>query len=109
MAQVAVVHAAASAAAVAVSGTSCVQSRKLNSSVATISGRSAPRLDFCRNGRVRTGSRLVVRAVNTQEKEEKEKEKEKKVPDVENTTRKWGLEAGLWQVCGLQTRLNFPQ
>ncbi|KAG6551328.1 hypothetical protein Mapa_007114 [Marchantia paleacea] len=96
MAQLAVVHAAASAAAV--SCTSCVQSRRLNSSLATISGRSAPRLDFCWNRRVRTGSRLVVRAVNMQEKEDKGKEKEKKVPDVESTTQKWGLEAGLWQI-----------
>ncbi|KAL2653783.1 hypothetical protein R1flu_021911 [Riccia fluitans] len=48
-----------------------------------------------KKGTPRRGRRFMVRAVNT---EEKQKEKEKESPNVEATTKKWGLEAGLWQI-----------
>ncbi|KAL3692675.1 hypothetical protein R1sor_006326 [Riccia sorocarpa] len=72
----------------------CLQGRSLNSisSSSVISGRSAvPALNFVKRGKIQRTSRLAVRAVNT-------KDKEKESPDVEDTTKKWGLEAGLWQI-----------
>ncbi|KAL2635024.1 hypothetical protein R1flu_006503 [Riccia fluitans] len=77
----------------------CLQGRSSNlvSCKSVNSGRSgAVGLNFRFKKRaLPRGTRLVVRAMNT---EEKQKEKEKESPDVEATTKKWGLEAGLWQI-----------
>ncbi|KAL3678842.1 hypothetical protein R1sor_021798 [Riccia sorocarpa] len=75
----------------------CLQDKSLksiSSSSWVISGRSAvPALNFAKRRKIQRTRRLAVRAVNTQDKD-----KEKESPDVEDTTKKWGLEAGLWQI-----------